>query len=308
MNIFNDVNGINNTNNSGGTSSFTNLTVQNLVAQNAEIDNLACDVSAVFTGGIETNALQMSSLSSGDILVTSNSGVVNGLAIAVNNDVLTSNGVTPVWTNSLTLNSLNSNSLGINGTSNGDLLVMNSSSIANRLAIGSSGYFLISNGSIPQWEPLPSPLTLGSLIVNSTCQFTNYLNKTLITDNSGALVSETPQLSTNGSTSFSTTTSTIYSYGTWSFSGGGWYKVKWDITTSNTTSFHGNIGINNVPIQYINYLGSNIETLCGDFIYQYTGASSSTVGIEIILTSSGTSNLSGFNIYVERVPAPNSHP
>src|SRR5574343_279727 len=127
-----------NSSSTGGGNNFTNLTVQNLVAENAAIDNINVDGSAVFDT-IQPHSIAIHNLNPGDVLYIASPHDVNGLTIGPANNVMTSTGSIPAWTNSLTINSVTSNQLQIPGTSNGDLLVMNGSGVAQRLAVGAAG-------------------------------------------------------------------------------------------------------------------------------------------------------------------------
>lgn len=170
-------------NNSGATFSnepgnLENLSVKNLTAENAEIDNLNVDMSAVFTGGIQTNSLNITNLNNGDLLFKQ-SNAIDGLSIGPNNNILNSNGSAPFWSNNATLNKIITNELEIINTNPGDLLVGGPN--FQRLPIGSSGFFLQSDGVNPSWSPIPNPFIVGNLIVDGSLQLTNYIDGPLMT-------------------------------------------------------------------------------------------------------------------------------
>lgn len=278
---------------------FTNLTVQNLVAENAAIDNLNIDNSLITAG------LQITSIPNGDILVAGMSGNINGLAPGANHDVLTSTGTQPQWVNSLILQNLQTNTLSIPTTLNGDILVFNGSSQGQRLGVGSSGQFLISDGVNPTWNNLPNPLIVGGLQVNGNIQ-TLFTNSTLITDNSGFVVSEQPQF-TSGSSGLTTTPTQIYGAATWQMTSGAWYSIKVQINTTTSTAFHGNIMINSSTIGYYNNIGGFFNTFYCEFTYNHTAATGlQGIALSQFVTSSGTANVT-FSIKVERTPILNIH-
>lgn len=289
---------------SGGSTNgnFTNLTVQNLIAQNAAIDNLNVDVSAIVA------SLEVTNLANHSIVTVGSGGALNGLAVGSNNDVLISNGLDALWSNSLQLQNLQTNTLKIPTTLNGDLIVFNSSSQAQRLGVGTSGQFLISDGTNPTWNNLPNPLILGGLQVNGNVQLTTFPNSTIITDPTGFIVSEQPQYATSGTVTFNTTPTQLYGNATWTMSNNSWYKIKVAMTTLATLAFYGDIQIAAGIQQYFYYPGSQTQTIINEIIYQYTGASSATVGIAINAQSvSGTASITALSIYVERIPVPNIH-
>ena len=290
-NIFNDSSAF--LNQSTGNGNFTNLISQNAVFQNTATDNLTID-----------NSLSLTTLNAGDILISGNLGVIDGLNIGINNDVLVSNGSAPLWTNSLTIDNLQTNTLKIPTTTTGDLIVMNSNSEATRLLIGASGTFLISDGVEPQWEPLPNPLILGGLEVNDNFKLTNFPNRTLLTDNTGFITSEQPQLKLGGPFSLNTITSQFYGVAEWSMTSGCWYEIRLNITCLDPVAFYGYINVNASTIGYYNYLGSHFETVGGVYLYEYTGATSNSVGISVYGASVSATNLASFEIYVEKKPNP----
>lgn len=286
----------------GGTTSgnFTNLTVQNLIAENAAIDNLNVDNSLITTG------IQITGLSTHSILTTNNDTTVNSLIHGNNNDVLTCNGLDPVWTNSLILQNLQTNTLKIPTTLNGDILVFNGSSEAQRLGVGTSGQFLISDGTNPTWNDLPNPLILGGLQLNGNAQLTSFPNRTLITDNTGFIVSEQPQY-TSGSGSLTTTPTQIYGVVSWQFTQNAWYSLKFQINTSTNTAFHGNVFVNSILIGYVNNIGGFPNTWYCEFTYNHTASTGTyPISLDNFVTSSGTANYT-FSIKVERTPTPDIH-
>lgn len=293
MNIFNDSSAYVTSN-----ENFSNLTAQNAIIENAAIDNLNVDQSAVF------NNLAINGFNNGDILISQNSGIIDGLTISANNDVLCSNGVNPEWRNDLTINDLTCNTLSIPTTAQGDLLIMNSAQQATRLIIGPSGTFLISNGTDPQWEPLPNPLIVGSEQVNGILELTQYSNCNIFTDNTGFLINERAKFTQGGTQGFTTIPTQFYGSATWYMTNNAWYKLKVLLVSSNSNSFFGNVKINATPIAYFHYIGPQTNTISIDQIYQHNG-STGLQGIALeAQTSSGISSISYYQIYLERISEP----
>lgn len=273
---------------------FSNLTVDNLIANNAAIDNLNVDNTAVLS------SLEISNLNNHNLLVAGINGAINGLAIGNNNEVLISDGLDAVWSNSLTVNTLTTNSLTIPSTVEGDILVFNNSSEAQRLVVGASGQFLISDGVNPTWNNLPDPLILGGLQVNSNFELTSFTNKTLITNNSGFIVSENIMYN-NGSATINTTPSQIYSNLTWTFTNGAWYNIKVQIN-NGLQSIIGLVKIDTTIIGYVNCLASN--TWYCEFTYNHTGPTGlNAMVLTDFNTPAGSSNIT-YSIKVERAPIP----
>lgn len=282
----------------GGTinGNFTNLIVQNLIAENAAIDNLNVDVSLITTG------LKITGITDHSILTAGVGGVVNGLLPGSNNDVLVSNGLDALWVNSLILQNLQTNTLTIPTTLNGDIIIFNSSSQAQRLGVGSSGQFLISDGTNPTWNNLPNPLILGGLQLNGNAQLTSFVNNTLITDNTGFIVSEQPQY-TSGSGTLTTTPSQIYGTVDWQFTQNAWYSLKFQINKTGGNPFTGTCLVNSIVIGFVEFTTTNNDTWYCEFTYNHTPAT----GIYAIslnnFVSTSTSSYS-FSVRVERMPIP----
>jgi hypothetical protein len=279
---------------------FTNLTVDNLIVNNEAVDNLNVGMTLVTPG------IQISGISNHSILVAGTSGNINGLLPGSANTILKSNGTDALWTNSLILQDLQTNTLKIPTTTTGDLLIFNSSSQAQRLAVGSSGQFLISDGTNPTWNSLPNPLIVGGLQINGNTQLTLFPNRTLITDNTGFIVSEQQQYAANSS-SFSTTPTQIYGVASWQMTNNAWYSIKVQINTTTNFAFTGLIQINAVTIGYINNIGGGNNTWYCEFTYNHTGSTGAQgIALSNFVTSSGTANVS-FSIRVSRMETPNIH-
>ncbi len=301
-NIFNDSSAfISQTGSSSG--NFTNLVAQNAIIENAAIDNLNVDQTAVFNS-VDTQNLIIPSLNQYDLLTMGAAGVVDGLAPGNPKDVLTTFGNIPTWTNSLELQDLKTNTLTIPSTAQGDLIVMNNLSQATRLLVGASGTFLISDGTNPQWEPIPNPFILGSLQANGTIQFSNYANSNLFTDSTGFFISERPKFTQGGSQGFTTTPNQFYGSAVWYMTNSAWYKIKIVMISANTNGFFGDVKINANVLAYFSYAGPNTQTVVVDQIYQHSG----TTGIQGIAltaqTATGISSISYYQIYLERICEP----
>jgi hypothetical protein len=93
----------------------------------------------------------------------------------------------PAWTNNIKVDEVETNTIKINGTSRGDLLVMDNSNEASRLPVGSSGQILTSNGITPEWQALilPDPFNLNDLTINNSLRISNLTNGFLYVNNTG---------------------------------------------------------------------------------------------------------------------------
>lgn len=297
-NIYNDSSEVIRQAGSSINGNFTNLTVQNLIAQNAAIDNLNVDNTAI------VSSLEITNLNNHNILTAGVNGAINGLAIGNNNEVLISNGLNAIWTNSLNINTLSTNTITIPTTVEGDLLVFDNSSQAQRLPIASSGKFLISDGVNPTWNDLPNPLIVGGLQINANAQFSNYANSNLYTDASGFILTERPKFTQGGSQGFTTTPNQFYGSAVWYMTNNAWYKIKVLMTSANTNGFYGTVKVNTNIISYFYYPGVQTQSVCVDQIYLHTG----TTGIQGIAltaqTSTGISSISYYQIYLERICEP----
>lgn len=271
------------------TGNFQNLTVKNLIAENAAIDNLNVDATAVFNS-VDTNNLTMN-FPLGALLF-SNSGPIDGLQIGNQNDVLISNGI-PEWTNSLTLQDLTTNTLKIPTTQNGDLIVFDNANNAQRLAVGSSGQFLISDGVNPTWNDIPNPFIVGNLIVQQTLTL-SYINKTIITDGTGVVCSENIRY-TSGSAIINGTPSTFYANVSWAFTQFAWYSIKVQLESAN--SYIGEIKVMATTIGTVN----TIKTFFCDFTYNHSSPTGVYgIGLENFVGSASIT----YSIRVERIPQP----
>ena len=274
---------------------FTNLTTQNLIAKNAAIDNIQVDQTAIFASA------EVSDLANHSIVVAGPNGSLNGLAIGNNKEVLVSNSIDAVWTNSLDINTLTCNDITINGTQNGDLLVVNGGAL-DRLPIGSSGTFLQSTGTLPSWSPIPNPFIVGGLQVNNNLEISNFPNRTIITDNTGFVVSERMMYS-SGIATINTTPSQIYGSATWNFTQNAWYSVKVQINCSTNSQFYGDVKILTFVVGNV-YSLMNPNTWFCDFTYNHTTITGTYgIALENFTTTSGSANLS-YSIRVERMPTP----
>lgn len=313
MNIFNDSSEFvrEASGNLNPNATFTQVVTEYLVAENAAIDNLNVDQSAVFTGGIETNALKIDGLNNGDILISDASSNIDGLNIGPNKNVLVSNGTQPAWTNAIDVNQVTSNSIKINGTSQGDLLTIDNTSNIARLPISISGYFLISDGTNPQWEPIPDPFIMGSAQINNNLQLVSFPNQNLFTNSSGFVVAERSQLHQLGAKSFNSTSTQIYGTQSWAMTNNAWYKLSINLFTSNTVPFHGIVqlsdAITTIQLAAFNYDGNNLATVTLHLILKNNFATG-TLAITIIAqTTSGTATLSDGTIFLERISEPIEH-
>ena len=277
---------------------FANITVQNLIAQNAAIDNLNVDGTTVVTG------IDITSINNHAVLTAGVNGSVNGLMPGANNEIMVSNGLDALWTNSLTLQDLQTNTLKIPTTVNGDLLVFNNLSQAQRLGVGTSGQFLISDGTNPTWNALPNPLIVGGLQVNNNFQLSAFPNRTLITDGTGFIVSEQAQYM-SGSATINQTPAQIYGVVSWIFTLNAWYSLKVQVNGGIGSSFGGKIMVDVNTIGNINSLGSN--TFYCEFTYNHlmpTGVYAMV--LTDFLTGVGNMDIT-YSIRVERIPIPNIH-
>jgi hypothetical protein len=230
MNIYNQSG-----NNSGSTN---NIVSQNITAQNAYLDNVYIDQSLNLTG-----------LSKGDILFIGNeTGLVDGLEKGNNNDVLCSNGLIPEYRNSLVLQDLQINTLKINDTLEGDIIVIDDQSQIDRLPIGLSGTFLQSDGTNPSWSALPNPLILGSAVINNDLTLPAHPNSAIFTNNSGLVYSQQPRFKSGTGIINSTTPTVLYAAIEWLFYQNLWYKVDVQINTDNTNEYAGNILVRNINV------------------------------------------------------------
>lgn len=283
----------------GGTmnGNFTNLTVQNFIAQNAAIDNLNVDQTAVLS------SVEITNVANHSILTAGVNGSVNGLLPGANKEILVSNGLDALWTNSLTLQDLQTNTLKIPGTVTGDILVFDSQQQAQRLAVGASGKFMISDGTNPTWNDLPNPMILGGLQLNGNFEMTTMPNRTFVTDNTGFVVSEQPMF-TSGSAVINSTPSQIYGVLAWQMTNNAWYSIKIQINNGGVGYSGGYARINLAQIGYINNpVGPN--TWYCEFTYNHTGSTGlQAIALEGFATASGTTTLN-YSIRVERMPTPN---
>lgn len=282
---------------------FTNLTVQNLIAQNIAVDNINSDTTAVFS------SLALPNLSQNDLLLVGVSGAVNGLTPGNNNDVLKTLSGVPTWSNDLILNNLQTNTLKIPGTTGGDILTFTNTSEAQRLPIGSSGTFLISDGIQPSWQSLPNPLILGGLQVNGNFELTGFGNATLITDTAGFIVSERLQLANSpNSYVINTTPSVIYLNASWSFTQNAYYKISLYIDFTTSEEIQGDFTVNFIKKLSI-YTAKKDITNTYEIIYLHSGATtnSETIGITNLKTLAGSATVNSFYITAERIPTPLIH-
>lgn len=295
-NIYNDSSEILRQATNSSNATYTNLVVQNLIAQNAAIDNLNVDQTAI------VSSLEITNINNHNLLVAGVNGAVNGLNIGNNNDILISNGTDALWSNSLVLQDLQTNTLKIPTTTTGDLLVFDNNSQAQKLSVGSSGQFFISDGVNPTWNDLPDPLIVGGLQINNNLEITNFPNRTIITDNTGFVVSERMMYS-SGIATINTTPSQIYGSATWNFTQNAWYSVKVQVNCSTNSQFYGDVKILTFVVGNV-YSLMNPNTWFCDFTYNHT-TTTGTYGIalENFTTTSGSANLS-YSIRVERMPTP----
>jgi hypothetical protein len=269
------------------------LVVKNLIAENAAIDNLNVDQSAVFEN------MKINTITDNAILVGKTSGI-EGLSPGVNHDVLVSDGTQPVWTNSLNINTLTVNDITVPGTFNGDLIVFNSSQTIQRLGIGPSGTFLISDGTNPTWNALPNPITLGTVIVNENLFLTSFPDRTLITNGIGQVVSERQKFRSGGAT-LTTTPTQIYGVVEWNFTQNAWYAVKIQINNNAGGAFSGQIIINGFLVGHCRT--QTLDTWYCEFTYNHTG-STGIYGIELANFISESVSTYTYSIKVERSVTP----
>jgi len=100
---------------------------------------------------ITANDIIIPNSQNGDILFTNASKEINGLNIGPINYLLQSSSVEPQWTNIIKINTITSLQYIIPGTAVGDLFTVTSGGALERVAIGTAGQKLISNGSIFEW-------------------------------------------------------------------------------------------------------------------------------------------------------------
>lgn len=305
-NIYNDSSESVRQSGSSTNGNFTNLNATNATIDNAIIHNLAVDNVDVSTT-ITTPSLSIPSLNDKDLLIM-NGPTVDGLTVGTNNDILKVSAGSPSWSNFINLDTINTNVLSINGTSNGDIFTVNAGNVA-RIPISTSGYFLQSDGSFPSWSPLPNPLIVGNLQINGTLQTTSYLNRTLMTDSTGFIVSEQPQFNTTtGSFGLTTTDTQFYGNATWSMTQNAFYKIHVSINFDTTTQVYGQFIIDTVLQQAYNSPSGAINSINMTIIYQHLTASTNSVSFQLTgRTITGTANITKYTIYVERVPFPDLH-
>ncbi len=100
---------------------------------------------------ITTNSLTIPGANNGDILIADSNHQVDGIAIGPVNYVLRSDGTLPQWTNTITMNTVQTTDLIIPGTVHGDLFTVDNVNTFERVPIGGTNSKLISTGSEYQW-------------------------------------------------------------------------------------------------------------------------------------------------------------
>lgn len=103
----------------------------------------------------------------------------------------------PAWTNNVKTDTLETNTLKINNTFEGDLLTFNSGGVdIVRLPLGTSGQLLVSNGLQPEWQNLivPDPLVLNDVTIDNSLKITNEVKGIAFINNSKYVVSEDVQV------------------------------------------------------------------------------------------------------------------
>ena len=132
--------------------------------------------NSVTTTEISTNIYKIPAANSGDTLYVNADKNITGLAIGPNNYILTSNGTAPEWSNVVDVNSVKTNQIQIPTTTTGDLLTPDATGTLTRLACGTSGQLLTTDGTHIFWQDLTvqDPLTLNDLNVANSLKLTNF--------------------------------------------------------------------------------------------------------------------------------------
>jgi len=267
-------------------NNFATLSVQDLTAQNAEIDNLNVDESAVFTGGIQTNALDIISLNNGDILIKKTSpSAIDGLNIGNNNDILTSDGTFPLWTNQIIVNKTTTNQLNIPTTTTGDILVSTVTSDFDKLSVGPANYLLKSDGSNPIYT---TNIDISSAILNNSLTLSYSQNAPCFTNSLGVVNSEKLNVK-NGTASFSTILTQYYGTLEWPMINNNYYLIKVIQDFDTPEVIDGIVKIDNIQKATF-YKPNKPQTTTTEvlFLSNFTGLHSISLEAR---TSSGTSNM-----------------
>lgn len=106
--------------------------------------------TAIFTS-ITSNDYIIPASQEGDILYTNANHEINGLLIGPQNYLLQSSGSVPQWSNTLNINTVQTTSLKIPGTTHGDLFTVDNNNTFERVAIGPANSILSSNGTEFSW-------------------------------------------------------------------------------------------------------------------------------------------------------------
>ncbi len=124
-------------------------------------ETYTCNTSGVITFG--TTAITFAQISSAQIYSAGNGLTLTGTTFSLSAPVSIANGGTNATTSADAFNNLSPIS------TTGDLIIGTGTSTAGRLAIGSNGYILSSNGTTAVWSPAPSSMVYpGAGIPNST--------------------------------------------------------------------------------------------------------------------------------------------
>ena len=132
--------------------------------------------NASIGSSVFTNSLNLAGASVGDILiigsVSAGYGLVDTLTIGNNDDIMTVIGGLPGWSNQVNVNRVVSNTLKINSTQRGDLLVVDASGDLARLPSGLSGQVLTATGlnNDLNWQNINivDPLILNDIQTNNS--------------------------------------------------------------------------------------------------------------------------------------------
>lgn len=127
---------------------------------------------------ISSNTINIPNSVAGDLLYINANKDITGLAIGPQNYVLQSSGTEPQWTNTLNINTVQTNALRINNTFLNDMYCTDSNNNLLRIPIGNDGDILKYGGGTIGWGELvlPDPLTLNDLNVANSLKLTNQVN------------------------------------------------------------------------------------------------------------------------------------